>query len=80
MARAPRNYQIEYAATQGTAKGKLDRAARNRARAKAMKAGKVHKGDGKEVDHINYNPRDNSPSNVRIVSRKTNREKQPKRS
>jgi len=45
-----------------------------------MKTGKVHKGDGKEVDHINFNPRDNSPSNVRVVSKKTNREKQPKRS
>jgi len=80
MARAPRNYKKEYEATQGTTKGKLDRAARNRARAKAMKTGKVHKGDGKEVDHINFNPRDNSPSNVRVVSKKTNREKQPKRS
>lgn len=80
MARAPRNYRVEYDRTQGTAKGKLDRAARNRARAKAMKAGKVHKGDGLEIDHKNFNPRDNSPSNVRVVTRKTNREKQPKRS
>ena len=28
-----------------------DRAARNKARAHAMKAGKVKKGDGKEIDH-----------------------------
>lgn len=80
MARAPRNYRREYEATQGTKKGKLDRAARNRARAIAMKAGKVKKGDGKEVDHIDYNPRNNSPSNIRVVSKKTNRTKQPKRS
>lgn len=79
MAKAPRNYQKEYRATQGTAKGKLDRAARNRARAKAMKAGKVHKGDGLEIDHKNFNPRDNSPSNVRVVTKKVNRTKQPKR-
>lgn len=28
-----------------------DRAARNKARAHAIKAGKVKKGDGKEIDH-----------------------------
>jgi hypothetical protein len=44
------------------------------------KNGRVHKGDGKEVDHKNFNPEDNSPSNLRVVSEKTNREKQPKRS
>jgi hypothetical protein len=79
MARAPRDYRKEYLATQGTAKGKKDRAHRNAARNAAMKAGKVRKGDGKEIDHKNFNPRDNSPSNLRVVSQKTNRTKQPKR-
>lgn len=74
-----RNYRKEYLATQGTTKGKKDRAARNAARNAAIKAGKVRKGDGKEIDHINHNPRDNSPSNLRVVSKKTNRTKQPKR-
>jgi len=75
-----RNYAKEYAATHGTAKGKKDRAARNKARAEAEKAGKVRKGDGKEIDHKNFNPRDNRPSNLRVVDKKTNRKKQPKRS
>lgn len=80
MTKAPRNYKKEYEATHGTAKGKKDRAARNKARAEAVKAGKVRKGDGKEVDHKDFNPRNNSPSNTRIVSRETNRRRQPKRS
>lgn len=80
MAKTPRNYRKEYDATHGTAKGKADRASRNKARALAMKAGKVKKGDGKEIDHKNFNPRDNSPSNLRVVSKTTNRKKQPKRS
>lgn len=52
--------------------------ARHRARYKAMKAGKVKKGDSKEIDHKNMNANDNSPSNLRVVSRSTNRRKQPK--
>jgi hypothetical protein len=79
MARAPRNYDKEYAATHGTAKGKKDRAARNKARKDAMKKGLVRKGDGKEIDHKNFNPRDNRASNKRVVSRHANRIKQPKR-
>ena len=79
MSKAVRDYKIEYKATHGTAKGKADRASRNKARAVAMKAGKVSKGDGKEIDHKNFNPRDNSASNLRVVSKKVNRSKQPKR-
>ncbi len=79
MAEKPRDYRAEYVATQGTEKGKKDRAARNRARALMVKAGRVKKGDGKEVDHKNFNPRNNSASNLRVVSEKVNRTKQPKR-
>lgn len=56
------------------------RMARNRARAAAIRAGKVRKGDGKEVDHVaakRSGPLDNSK--VRVVSRAVNRRKQPKR-
>lgn len=77
---AARNFQKEYRATHGTPKGKKDRAARNAARRAAVKAGKVRKGDGKEIDHKNFNPRDNSKKNLRVVSRSVNRKKQPKRS
>jgi hypothetical protein len=80
VSRKERDYKKEYAATHGTAQGKKDRASRNKARAEAMKAGKVRKGDGKEIDHKNFNPRDNSPSNLRVVSKTVNRRKQPKRS
>lgn len=56
------------------------RMARNRARAAAIRAGKVKKGDGKEVDHLGKNRKgklDNSK--VRVVSKAVNRRKQPKR-
>ncbi len=49
------------------------RMARNRARAAMTRAGKVKKGDGKDVDHKNFNPKDNSSSNLRVQSKSTNR-------
>lgn len=57
------------------------RMARNRARAKAEREGKVRKGDGKEVDHKGSH-RTGSLDNVptRVVSKKANRSRQPKRS
>lgn len=56
------------------------RVARNRARRKAMRAGKVRKGDGKELDHVGYH-RTGSLDSVptRVVSRHANRIRQPKR-
>lgn len=74
-----RNYQKEYREHGGTPEQKKRRAARNAARNAAIKAGKVRKGDGREIDHIDHNPLNNSPSNLRVVSKKTNRTKQPKR-
>jgi hypothetical protein len=47
----PRNYRAEYDKYQGTAEQKKNRAARNAARAKMAKAGKVKKGDGMDVAH-----------------------------
>ena len=60
---------------QGTPKAKKQRAARNKARREAEKAGQVHKGDGKEVDHKVPLSKggSNAKSNRRVVSRKTNR-------
>ena len=54
---------------------KKDRASRNAARSMMAKAGKVSKGDGKDVDHKNMNPRQNSKSNLKVVSKSTNRAK-----
>lgn len=47
-----RNYAREYKLYGGTEQQKKNRAARNAARAKLMKAGKVKKGDGKDVAHV----------------------------
>lgn len=52
---------------------KKRRAARNAARAKMIKAGKARKGDGKDVAHLNNNPRNNSSSNLRMQSKAKNR-------
>lgn len=49
------------------------RVARNKARRMAMKAGLVKKGDGKDVDHRNGNPLDNSKGNLRVQKASTNR-------
>lgn len=56
------------------------REARNAARDKAKRAGKVKKGDGKELDHVGFH-RTGSLKKVptRVVSRHENRIRQPKR-
>jgi hypothetical protein len=58
---------------------KKRRAARGRARYKLMKEGKVREGDGKEVDHMDFNPNNNSAKNLRVKSRSANRRRQPKK-
>jgi hypothetical protein len=68
-------YKEAYRKFQSSAKAKAERASRNSARRAAIRSGRVHKGDGKEIDHKNSNPMDNSSSNLRVVSRKTNRSK-----
>jgi hypothetical protein len=52
---------------------KLDRASRNGARAEAVKAGKVSKGDGKDIDHKDSNPRNNKKGNTQVMSASKNR-------
>jgi len=48
----PRPYDKEYAEYQGKPDQIKKRAERNKARAKLTKAGKVSKGDGKDVAHV----------------------------
>jgi hypothetical protein len=76
-----RNYRREYDEYHAKPEQKKRRAERNAARNKAMQDGKVKKGDGKEVDHINA-PRTGSLDGVRtrVVSKTVNRKRQPKRS
>lgn len=54
---------------------KKNRASRNAARRAAEKAGKVRKGDGKDIDHKNMNPRDNSKGNLKVMDKSKNRAK-----
>lgn len=48
-----RDYKKEYKKFQSSTKSKKDRAARNKCRRKGVKAGKVSKGDGKDLHHTN---------------------------
>ena len=52
---------------------KLDRASRNSARSEAEKDGKVRKGDGKDIDHKDSNPRNNKKGNTQVMSKSMNR-------
>lgn len=70
----------EYDAYQGKPEQIKRRAQRNAARDAAEKKGAVRKGDGKEVDHLGSNRKgDLDNSRVKVVSRKANRKRQPKR-
>lgn len=76
-----RNYAKEYADYHGKPEQVARRAQRNAARAEAAKDGKVHKGDGKEVDHLGFNRKGKlNNRRVKVVSRTVNRKRQPKRS
>lgn len=75
-----RNYRKEYDDYHGTAVQKKRRAARNRARAKAIKAGRAKKGDGREVHHPDATRTKGLGKKTRVVSKAYNRKRQPKRS
>jgi len=52
---------------------KTRRAERNSARALMEKKGKVSKGDGNDIDHVNHNTKDKSSKNLKVVSKSKNR-------
>lgn len=52
---------------------KKRRAERNASRAVMEKAGKVRKGDGKDVDHKSHNTADQSMKNLSAISKSKNR-------
>jgi hypothetical protein len=52
---------------------KKRRAERNASRRKMEAAGKVRKGDGKDVDHRNHNTKDQSSKNLSVMSKSKNR-------
>lgn len=70
-----RDYKSDYKNFQSSPKAKKERAARNKARATLMKEGKVHKGDGRDIDHKNGNALDNRRSNWKVMSKSRNRAK-----
>jgi len=79
MVRTDRNYAKE-TAYENRPEQVRRREARNRARARALKRGLVHKGDTKELDHVGFHRR-GSLAHVatRVVSRHANRIRQPSR-
>jgi hypothetical protein len=74
-----RDYRKEYDEYHAKPEQKKRRASLNAARNKLAKTGRVRKGDGKEVDHKDMNPRNNRRSNLKVVPKVVNRKKQPKR-
>jgi hypothetical protein len=68
-----RDYAKEYREYHGKPEQKKRRAGRNKARSLMEKAGKVRKGDGKDVDHKDMNPRNNAKSNLRVQPKSVNR-------
>lgn len=72
-----RDYQDEYKKFQSSEEQKKYRAARNKARREGERAGRVSKGDGKDIDHVKPLSKGGSTAkaNTRVVSRSTNRAK-----
>lgn len=74
MPQKNRDYRREYELYQGKPEQKKNRAARNAARAKMVKAGKVKKGDGKDVAHkVAFDKGGANKHGVRVESASTNR-------
>ena len=69
-----RDYRAEYDKYHADPKQKKNRAQRNAARAKMAKAGKVKKGDGKDVAHVKAIDKGGSIKNgLRVESKSANR-------
>ena len=68
-----RDYKREYNSYHAKPTQKKNRAARNKARTLLSTTGRVRKGAGKDVDHKDRNPRNNSRSNLRVMSKSRNR-------
>jgi hypothetical protein len=68
-----RDYKSEYANYQGKPEQIANRAKRNAARAKLESAGRVRKGDGKDVDHRRGVSAGNGAGNLRVQPKSVNR-------
>lgn len=69
------SYKQEYKQSQSSEDEKKRRAMRNAARREAERDGKVHKGDGKDIDHKKplIKGGGNGKSNLRVTSKSSNR-------
>jgi len=70
-----RDYKREYNSYHAKPEQKKNRASRNKARTLLSSTGRVHKGDGKDIDHRDGNPKNNSKSNLSVMSKRRNRSK-----
>ena len=70
-----RDYKREYELYHSKPEQKRRRAQRNSARRKLEKAGRVSKGDGKDVNHKDHNTSNNGNKNLSVESKSTNRAK-----
>jgi len=71
-----KNYKRDYKRErelQSTPSELAKNASRKRARRLLEKEGRVSKHDGKDVDHGNRNPLDNSKKNLKVKSKSSNR-------
>jgi len=68
-----RDYAAEYRNYHAKTAQKKRRAGRNAARRKMEAEGRVSKGDGKDVDHKDRNPNNNSGGNLRVQAKGQNR-------
>lgn len=71
--RKKRNYKKEYKEYHSKPEQRSNRSKRVLARRKLMKMGRVRKGDGKDVDHKDGNPQNNSVKNLRVRDKSENR-------
>lgn len=68
-----RDFRAEYLRYHASPKQKKRRALRNKARRVMEKAGKVKKGDGKDVHHKNSKSLSSKKSNLAVTSKSSNR-------
>ena len=68
-----RDYKSEYANYHGKPEQRANRSKRVLARRLMVKLGRAEKGDGKDIDHKDGNPQNNSVSNLRSRNKSENR-------
>ena len=68
-----RNYRQEYDNYHSQSKQKKRRAQRNKTRRMMEREGKVSKGDGKDVHHVDRNPSNLTAANLKVMSKSKNR-------